>query len=74
MRKRILFYSISIILISVLVTAFVSVFFSIAAYLNEKEDSLYAYSRLISQSVSDDFADGTEHSMYAYAAAFSEES
>ncbi|MDR1028981.1 MAG: hypothetical protein LBL63_06135 [Clostridiales Family XIII bacterium] len=74
MRKRILLYSLSIILVSVLVTAFVSVFFSVSSYLDEKESTLYAYSRLINESISDDFRAGTDRPMSAYAADFSRES
>jgi signal transduction histidine kinase len=73
MHRRILLYSISIILISVLVTAFVSVFFSISAYLDAKESSLRAYSRLINKTISDDYASGTERSMPTYADDFAKE-
>jgi signal transduction histidine kinase len=73
MHKRILLYSISIILISVLVTAFVSVFFSISVYLDAKESSLHAYSRLINKTISDDYASGTERPMPIYADEFAKE-
>ncbi|MDR1954223.1 MAG: hypothetical protein LBQ21_07110 [Clostridiales Family XIII bacterium] len=73
MHRRILLYSISIILISVLVTTLVSVFFSISVYLDEKESALRAYSRLINKTISDDCASGTEQPMPIYAADFAKE-
>jgi two-component system phosphate regulon sensor histidine kinase PhoR len=61
-------------LVGVFVTAIVSVCVGVSAYLNEKEQSLHLYVRLINQSIAKDFVDGTQLSMTEYADIFSRES
>ena len=73
MRRRILIYSTIIILISVAVTAMVSVRYMLSDYLNEKEKTLGALCRSFAAEISHDIATGSERAMGDYASGFSEE-
>jgi signal transduction histidine kinase len=73
MRRRILIYSILIILISVAVTAVVSVFFTIQGYLDEKEQTLGALCRTFSAELRYDMAMGTGRPLPDYATEFEAE-
>lgn len=72
MRRRIMVYSISIILISVLVTTSISVMYMINDYLDEKDSALRALCRSFNAEISHDIATNTEKPMSVYASDFSE--
>ena len=73
MRRRILIYSIIIILISVAVTSVISVLFTIAGFLNEKETALGILSRTFSREIRYDISVHTKKDLTAYAADFAGE-
>lgn len=73
MKKKVLLFSISLVLISILITGLISSDASIKSFMNEKEGELASYCRLINQSIADDYSNGLNPDMERYATAYASE-
>jgi signal transduction histidine kinase len=73
MKKKFLLFSIGLILLSVILTSFISINVNISNFIAEKEKELLTYSKLINKAIIEDYNDGTQADFVVYAKDFSDE-
>ncbi|MGI6730630.1 MAG: sensor histidine kinase [Anaerovoracaceae bacterium] len=71
MKKKFFLFSISLILVSVIITSAISINSNIKSFISEKEDELHTYCRLINSVIKTDYDDGRVVNYPEYADSFS---